>query len=79
MSAPNASERKACWSARDELWKCLDAHRDSSSACEKHQLEFEDKCPAQWVKYFVKRRDFLKYKEKIQNEGYEPSEGASKL
>jgi len=31
------------------------------------------------VKYFIKRRDFLKYKEKIQNEGYEPTEGASKL
>lgn len=31
------------------------------------------------VKYFAKRRDFLKYKEKIQTEGYEPREGASKL
>uniref|UniRef100_A0A673IDV3 Cytochrome c oxidase assembly factor 6 n=1 Tax=Sinocyclocheilus rhinocerous TaxID=307959 RepID=A0A673IDV3_9TELE len=65
MSAPNASERKACWGARDQLWKCLD--------------EFEAMCPAQWVKYFVKQRDFLKYKEKIQKQGYEPTEGASKL
>ncbi|KAK7129767.1 hypothetical protein R3I94_009299 [Phoxinus phoxinus] len=79
MSAPNASERKACWSARDELWKCLDVHKDNSSACEKYQQEFEDKCPALWVKYFIKRRDFLKYKDKIQKEGFEPTEGASKL
>ncbi|XP_016125805.1 cytochrome c oxidase assembly factor 6 homolog [Sinocyclocheilus grahami] len=79
MSALNASGRKACWDARDELWKCLDGHQDQTSVCEKHQREFEAKCPAQWVKYFVKRRDFLKYKEKIQNEGYEPTEGASKL
>ncbi|KAI7792134.1 cytochrome c oxidase assembly factor 6 homolog [Triplophysa rosa] len=78
MSAPTSSERKACWGARDELWMCLDLNEDKTSACEKHQREFEAKCPAQWVKYFVKRRDFLKYKEKIQTEGYEPTEGASK-
>lgn len=51
MSAPNASERKACWDARDELWKCLDVHQDQTSACEKHQREFEAKCPAQWVSH----------------------------
>ncbi|XP_051974031.1 cytochrome c oxidase assembly factor 6 homolog [Xyrauchen texanus] len=79
MSALNASERRACWGARDELWKCLDANQDSTSACEKYQQNFEAKCPAQWVKYFIKRRDFLKYKEKIQNEGYKPTEGEPKL
>lgn len=79
MSAPNASQRKACWDARDELWKCLDVNKDLTSACEKHQREFEANCPAQWVKYFSKRRDFLKYKKKIEKEGYEPTEGASKL
>uniref|UniRef100_A0A671T991 Cytochrome c oxidase assembly factor 6 n=1 Tax=Sinocyclocheilus anshuiensis TaxID=1608454 RepID=A0A671T991_9TELE len=79
MSAPNASERKACWGARDQFWKCLDAHQDQTTACEKHQRQFEAMCPAQWVKYFVKQRDFLKYKEKIQKQGYEPTEGASKL
>nr|XP_055046828.1 cytochrome c oxidase assembly factor 6 homolog [Misgurnus anguillicaudatus]XP_055046829.1 cytochrome c oxidase assembly factor 6 homolog [Misgurnus anguillicaudatus]XP_055046830.1 cytochrome c oxidase assembly factor 6 homolog [Misgurnus anguillicaudatus]XP_055046831.1 cytochrome c oxidase assembly factor 6 homolog [Misgurnus anguillicaudatus] len=79
MSAPNASERKACWGARDDLWKCLDVNQDETSACGKQLKEFESKCPAQWVKYFSKRRDFLKYKDKIENEGYEPTEGAPKL
>uniref|UniRef100_A0A0E9P6U2 Uncharacterized protein n=1 Tax=Anguilla anguilla TaxID=7936 RepID=A0A0E9P6U2_ANGAN len=32
------------------------------SACQKYQSEFEGKCPAQWVKYFTKRRVYLKYK-----------------
>ncbi|XP_010894790.1 cytochrome c oxidase assembly factor 6 homolog [Esox lucius] len=74
MSAPTANQRKECWGARDKLWKCLDDNRDNTS-CEKFQKEFEVSCPAQWVKYFNKRRDFLKYKERMEKEGFEPAEG----
>lgn len=74
MTAPNSSERKACWGARDELWKCLDDNSDRGAACEKYQKEFEANCPNQWVKYFTKRRDFLKFKEKMQEEGFKPAE-----
>ncbi|KAI1888472.1 hypothetical protein AGOR_G00185500 [Albula goreensis] len=79
MTAPNSAQRRACWSARDDLWKCLDETQDSAAQCEKLRKDFEANCPAQWVKYFVKRRDFLKYKEKIQSEGYEPPDQSSKL
>ncbi|KAJ8392216.1 hypothetical protein AAFF_G00077840 [Aldrovandia affinis] len=79
MTAPNSDERRACWGARDELWKCLDDNQDNAAPCEKFRKGFEANCPAQWVKYFVKRRDFLKYKEKIQSEGFEPSDQSSKL
>ncbi|XP_070977216.1 cytochrome c oxidase assembly factor 6 homolog [Oncorhynchus clarkii lewisi] len=75
MSAPNSNQRKACWGARDELWKCLDDNQDNASSCEKFQKEFEASCPAQWVKHFTKRRDFLKYKDKMQTEGFEPADG----
>ncbi|XP_077400664.1 cytochrome c oxidase assembly factor 6 homolog [Vanacampus margaritifer] len=75
MAAPNADERKACWDARDSLWKCLDDNNDKSASCQSFQSEFESKCPAQWVRYFTKRRDFLKYKEKLESEGFTPSEG----
>ncbi|XP_019747472.1 cytochrome c oxidase assembly factor 6 homolog [Hippocampus comes] len=75
MAAPNAVERKACWDARDLLWKCMDDNNDKAASCQRFQSEFESKCPAQWVKYFSKRRDFLKYKEKMQTEGFTPSEG----
>ncbi|KAM8883659.1 cytochrome c oxidase assembly factor 6 homolog [Synchiropus picturatus] len=75
MSAPNSAERKACWDARDLLWKCLDDSNDNTSACQNFQKEFESNCPAQWVKYFTKRREYLKYKEKMQTEGFSPAEG----
>ncbi|XP_004067509.1 cytochrome c oxidase assembly factor 6 homolog [Oryzias latipes] len=75
MTAPNSAERRVCWDARDLLWKCLDDNHDSAEACQKQQSHFQDKCPAQWVRYFSKRRDFLKYKERIQTEGFTPAEG----
>lgn len=79
MTAPNSNQRRACWAARDVFWKCLDDSQDDATACEKFRTDFEANCPAQWVKYFVKRRDFLKYKEKIETKGYESSEQSSKL
>ncbi|XP_038851517.1 cytochrome c oxidase assembly factor 6 homolog [Salvelinus namaycush] len=75
MSAPNSNQRKACWGVRDELWKCLDDNQDNASSCDKFQKEFEASCPAQWVKHFTKRRDFLKYKDKMQTEGFELADG----
>ncbi|XP_029968854.1 cytochrome c oxidase assembly factor 6 homolog [Salarias fasciatus] len=75
MTAPNSEERKACWDSRDLLWKCLDDNNDSVSSCQELQSQFEAKCPAQWVKYFTKRRDFLKFKEKMQTESFKPAEG----
>ncbi|XP_040886161.1 cytochrome c oxidase assembly factor 6 homolog isoform X2 [Toxotes jaculatrix] len=75
MTAPSSAQRKACWEARDQLWKCLDDNEDKAASCQNFQKEFEAKCPAQWVKYFIKRRDFLKYKEKMQTDGFTPAEG----
>ncbi|KAM9846036.1 cytochrome c oxidase assembly factor 6 homolog [Aulostomus maculatus] len=70
MTAPNSEQRKACWDARDHLWKCLDDNNDQAASCQSSLTEFKAKCPAQWVKYFTKRREFLKYKEKLQTEGF---------
>ncbi|KAM7377957.1 hypothetical protein PAMA_013054 [Pampus argenteus] len=74
MTAPNSAERKACWDAKDRLWKCLDDNNSKAESCQNFQSEFEAKCPSQWVKYFSKRRDFLKYKEKMES-GFIPAEG----
>ncbi|XP_062850615.1 cytochrome c oxidase assembly factor 6 homolog [Trichomycterus rosablanca] len=79
MAAPNSNQRRACWEARNRFWCCLDHSGDNVVICKKFQEEFESKCPPQWVKYFSKRRDFLKFKEKIENEGFESAEGASKF
>ncbi len=51
MTAPNSAERRACWDARDKLWKCLDDSDDNAASCQRFQSEFEEKCPAQWVNY----------------------------
>uniref|UniRef100_A0A8C3F964 Cytochrome c oxidase assembly factor 6 homolog n=1 Tax=Chrysemys picta bellii TaxID=8478 RepID=A0A8C3F964_CHRPI len=72
MSAPSMEERKACWGARDEYWKCLDENMEDASRCQKLRCSFESRCPQQWVKYFDKRRDFLKYKEQLQAGEYQP-------
>ncbi|XP_025039894.1 cytochrome c oxidase assembly factor 6 homolog isoform X1 [Pelodiscus sinensis] len=73
MSAPSMEERKACWGARDEYWKCLDENTEDAARCQKLRCSFESRCPQQWVKYFDKRRDFLKYKEQLQAGEYQPS------
>lgn len=55
MAAPNSAERKACWNARDQLWKCMDENNDNASLCQKFQTEFEANCPAQWVSISFKK------------------------
>lgn len=49
MSAPTMEERKACWAARDEFWRCLDTHTEDAPRCEKLRRSFESLCPQQWV------------------------------
>ncbi|TFK08550.1 brefeldin A-inhibited guanine nucleotide-exchange protein 2 [Platysternon megacephalum] len=49
MSAPSMEERKACWGARDEYWKCLDENMEDASRCQKLRCSFESRCPQQWL------------------------------
>ncbi|XP_028579884.1 cytochrome c oxidase assembly factor 6 homolog isoform X1 [Podarcis muralis] len=78
MTAPSMKERKACWGARDEYWKCLDDNMEEASKCEKLRCSFENVCPQQWVKYFDRRRDYLKYKAKLEAGEFQPSETTEK-
>ncbi|XP_069460285.1 cytochrome c oxidase assembly factor 6 homolog [Ambystoma mexicanum] len=78
MSAPTAEERKVCWGARDKYWQCLDENGDDFTKCQRLQSFFESSCPQQWVKYFEKRRDYLKYKEKFEAGEFQPSETTRK-
>ncbi|XP_055495237.1 cytochrome c oxidase assembly factor 6 homolog [Leucoraja erinacea] len=79
MTAPTAEERKNCWGARDKYWQCLDQTDEDFSLCQKSRILFEGSCPQQWIKYFDKRRDYLKYKAKIQSVEYQPQESTDKL
>ncbi|XP_044276152.1 cytochrome c oxidase assembly factor 6 homolog isoform X1 [Varanus komodoensis] len=74
MSAPSMKERKACWGARDAYWKCLDENKEDESMCKKFRCSYENSCPQQWVKYFDRRRDYLKYKAQLEAGEFQPSE-----
>lgn len=78
MAAPTMKERQACWGARDEYWRCLDEHTEDASRCEKLRSSFESSCPQQWIKYFDKRRDYLKFKEKFEAGQFQPSKTTAK-
>ncbi|XP_054154085.1 cytochrome c oxidase assembly factor 6 homolog [Oppia nitens] len=76
MSYPNKEQRTKCYTARDDLWKCLDDNGDNAGSgagkCSQFRKLFETQCPPQWVTHFDRKRDYLKYKDKIENDGYEP-------
>ncbi|KAJ9088140.1 Cytochrome c oxidase assembly factor 6 [Entomophthora muscae] len=54
-SPPTKSQRKFCWEARDNYFKCIDANKcvsiedDKSENCAQLKKVFMEKCPASWV------------------------------
>uniref|UniRef100_A0A131YB97 Putative cytochrome c oxidase subunit vib/cox12 n=1 Tax=Ixodes ricinus TaxID=34613 RepID=A0A131YB97_IXORI len=69
MSFPNKEQRQKCWDSRDRYWECLDRNPDDPSPCDKIKAEYQSLCPSQWVKHFNRKREYLKFKDKIENEG----------
>ncbi|XP_076442273.1 cytochrome c oxidase assembly factor 6 homolog [Babylonia areolata] len=76
MSFPKSDERKKCWAARDDYWQCLEDGQEDRAKCTAQRSLFETNCTKQWVKYFDRRRDYLKYKEKMEKGGCDPVEAA---
>ncbi|XP_005405013.1 PREDICTED: cytochrome c oxidase assembly factor 6 homolog isoform X1 [Chinchilla lanigera] len=73
MAAPSMKERQVCWGARDDYWRCLEESAEDASRCQQLRKSFESSCPQQWIKYFDKRRDYLKFKEKFEAGQFQPS------
>ncbi|XP_017300119.1 cytochrome c oxidase assembly factor 6 homolog isoform X2 [Diaphorina citri] len=71
MSFLPKEERTKCWSARDKYWECLDSHEGNADSCKEFRTSYEQFCPGQWVKHFDRRYHFLKFKNKIETEGFE--------
>ncbi|KAH7029099.1 cytochrome oxidase c subunit VIb-domain-containing protein [Microdochium trichocladiopsis] len=82
--APDRSERKRCWEARDNYFACLDKHDIIDSVngdgkkladknCAAENKVFEQDCATAWVAYFKKFRvaEYQKKKtlERLQKEG----------
>ncbi|XP_066091446.1 cytochrome c oxidase assembly factor 6 homolog [Saccopteryx bilineata] len=74
MAAPSMAERRACWASRDRYWRCLEERAEDAARCAELRRSFEASCPQQWIKYFDKRRDYLKFKEKFEAGKFQPSE-----
>ncbi|XP_072031153.1 cytochrome c oxidase assembly factor 6 homolog [Amphiura filiformis] len=70
---PDAASRRKCWGARDEYFDCLTKNTDDESQCANLKKAFESSCPNTWVKHFVRRRDYLQYKDKLGTEGFVPA------
>lgn len=71
-AAPNQAERQKCWSTRDVFWKCLDENEKEPSKCHEERKLFEDSCKKTWVKYFDRRREYLKFKERLEKGEVDP-------
>ncbi|KAF6209975.1 hypothetical protein GE061_015730 [Apolygus lucorum] len=75
MSFPDKSSREKCWMQRDQFWDCLNANESTpkeKNPCSELRALYVSACPAQWVKHFDRRREYLKFKAKIENDGFEP-------
>jgi len=73
MSFPDKQQRKHCWDNRDLYWDCLDKHNNNTQKCVEARQKYENACPNLWVKHFDRKRDFEKYKKKLE-QGYDPLE-----
>eukprot|EP00088_Acartia_fossae_P004839 TRINITY_DN12092_c0_g1_i2.p1 TRINITY_DN12092_c0_g1~~TRINITY_DN12092_c0_g1_i2.p1 ORF type:complete len:100 (-),score=20.96 TRINITY_DN12092_c0_g1_i2:196-495(-) len=68
-------ERKACWSARDAYWKCLDKNNPKNdeemnvSACVDLKSQFEKVCPQSWVTYFERKYHYERFKKEVYKDG----------
>ncbi|CAH1392138.1 unnamed protein product [Nezara viridula] len=74
MSFPDKQQREACWGSKDRYWECLDTQKGSEEMCKEFRKLYESSCPAQWVKHFDRKRNYLQFKERIEKDGYEPLE-----
>ncbi|KAL7619573.1 hypothetical protein AAE478_010114 [Parahypoxylon ruwenzoriense] len=82
--APDRTERKQCWDARDNFYRCLDKHdvidslngdgkKIAEKQCASEHRAFEENCASAWVTYFKRYRvaDYQKKKtlERLEKEG----------
>lgn len=63
VRAPDRTERRRCWDARDAYFSCLDASKildplskEGAQACLPQNAVFERDCAREWVAYFKKWR-----------------------
>jgi len=71
---PSAEARKICWSARDRYFNCrisYSTEEDRDKNCLQLKNQFENSCPASWVKHFLKRQSWNEYKKELSEKAKE--------
>ncbi|KAK6052238.1 hypothetical protein COOONC_10257 [Cooperia oncophora] len=69
-------DRQQCHQARDDYLRCLDRELDAGKAeeqasrtCRAELRSFESACPASWVKHFIRKHGFERYKHQLAEQG----------
>lgn len=71
MEFKDRAARKVCYKARDAYLECFERQKDGSE-CKTLLEEFEKTCGAKWTEHFIRKHDYLKFKEKIYADGEDP-------
>lgn len=73
MEFKTREKRNECYRARDDYFKCLDRQSsdipDPKKSCLSLYERFELACGNKWTEHFIKKRDYQRFKEKLQVEG----------
>ncbi|KAL5463239.1 hypothetical protein EMCRGX_G032119 [Ephydatia muelleri] len=72
--APDSSQRKICYGARDAFYKCMAASGDDELKCAMQKQEYHSKCLSSWVRHFDRKRLYEEYKKKLETEGFQPAD-----
>lgn len=74
MEFKGREQRAQCYKSRDIYFECIDKEEDKNKRefnCKKLLESFEGACGAKWTEHFIRKRDYLKFKEKLQTGGVE--------
>lgn len=76
MDFRGKEHRAKCYEARDAYFDCLENSQlkdkeAAKKACSKKFDSFESTCGKKWTEHFIRRQDYLKFKAKLEQEGYE--------
>lgn len=82
MEFKGKAERSVCYKHRDAYFECaekLPKDTDPMVACKDLYNMFEKNCGQKWTEHFLRRRDYLKFKEKLEKVGVEEIDKKSKF
>lgn len=75
MEFKGREQRAECYKSRDAYFECVEKQTTendrSKTNCQELYKSFEKTCGKKWTEHFIRRKDYLKFKDKIEKEGVE--------